>query len=88
MRVFHQCNLHIHGEHSRNNRIVPMLALSEPTAIGLVIAHGNLTATNTTLVIQSKLKFLSFKATLCSFCILKTAASKLVCCFTDLESGE
>nr|XP_020503394.1 sortilin-like [Labrus bergylta] len=34
------CNLHIHGEHSRNNRIVPMLALSEPTAIGLVIAHG------------------------------------------------
>ncbi|XP_073336511.1 sortilin [Pagrus major] len=35
-----RCNLHIHGEHSRNNRIVPMLALSEPTAIGLVIAHG------------------------------------------------
>ncbi|XP_068611668.1 sortilin [Brachionichthys hirsutus] len=34
------CNLHIHGEHSCNNRIVPMLALSEPTAIGLVIAHG------------------------------------------------
>ncbi|XP_076578674.1 sortilin [Chaetodon auriga] len=34
------CNLHIHGEHSRNNHIVPMLALSEPTAIGLVIAHG------------------------------------------------
>ncbi|XP_067437689.1 sortilin [Thunnus thynnus] len=34
------CNLHIHGEHSRNNRIVPMLPLSEPTAIGLVIAHG------------------------------------------------
>uniref|UniRef100_A0A673AZX7 Sortilin-like n=1 Tax=Sphaeramia orbicularis TaxID=375764 RepID=A0A673AZX7_9TELE len=34
------CNLHIHGEHSRNNRIVPMLALTEPTAIGLVIAHG------------------------------------------------
>lgn len=38
---FSQCNLHIHGEHSRRNRIVPMLALSEPTAIGLVIAHGN-----------------------------------------------
>lgn len=37
----HQCNLHIHGEHSRNNRIVPMLALSEPTAVGLVIAHGD-----------------------------------------------
>ncbi|XP_030576200.1 sortilin [Archocentrus centrarchus] len=34
------CNLHIHGEHSRINRIVPMLALSEPTAVGLVIAHG------------------------------------------------
>uniref|UniRef100_A0A665UYS0 Si:dkey-159a18.1 n=1 Tax=Echeneis naucrates TaxID=173247 RepID=A0A665UYS0_ECHNA len=34
------CNLHIHGEHSRNNRIVPMVALSEPTAVGLVIAHG------------------------------------------------
>ncbi|KAF3705163.1 Sortilin Neurotensin receptor 3 [Channa argus] len=35
-----KCNLHIHGEHSRNNRIVPMVALSEPTAVGLVIAHG------------------------------------------------
>ncbi|KAF6718478.1 Sortilin, partial [Oryzias melastigma] len=35
-----QCNLHIHGEHSRKNGIVPMLALSEPTAVGLVIAHG------------------------------------------------
>nr|XP_054595714.1 sortilin [Nothobranchius furzeri] len=35
------CNLHIHGEHSRNIRIVPMLALSEPTAVGLVIAHGS-----------------------------------------------
>ncbi|XP_060931604.1 sortilin [Limanda limanda] len=35
-----KCNLHIHGEHSRNNQIVPMLALSEPMAIGLVIAHG------------------------------------------------
>ncbi|XP_078137726.1 sortilin [Sander vitreus] len=34
------CNLHIHGEHSRKNSIIPMLALSEPTAIGLVIAHG------------------------------------------------
>ncbi|XP_026182806.1 sortilin isoform X2 [Mastacembelus armatus] len=34
------CHLHIHGEHSRNNQIVPMLALSEPTAVGLVIAHG------------------------------------------------
>ncbi|XP_047430952.1 sortilin [Mugil cephalus] len=34
------CNLHIHGEHSRNKGIVPMLALSEPTAVGLVIAHG------------------------------------------------
>uniref|UniRef100_A0A3B3UU92 Si:dkey-159a18.1 n=1 Tax=Poecilia latipinna TaxID=48699 RepID=A0A3B3UU92_9TELE len=36
-----RCNLHIHGEHSRRNQIVPMLALSEPTAIGLVIAHGS-----------------------------------------------
>ncbi|XP_056434364.1 sortilin isoform X1 [Gadus chalcogrammus] len=34
------CNLHIHGEHSRYNQIVPMLPLSEPSAIGLVIAHG------------------------------------------------
>ncbi|XP_032360484.1 sortilin isoform X1 [Etheostoma spectabile] len=34
------CNLHIHGEHSRKNSIIPMLPLSEPTAIGLVIAHG------------------------------------------------
>nr|XP_057933144.1 sortilin isoform X1 [Doryrhamphus excisus] len=34
------CKLHIHGEHSRINRIVPMLLMSEPTAVGLVIAHG------------------------------------------------
>nr|XP_004548363.2 sortilin [Maylandia zebra] len=35
------CNLHIHGEHSRNNHIVPMVTLSEPAAVGLVIAHGS-----------------------------------------------
>ncbi|XP_019898268.2 sortilin isoform X2 [Esox lucius] len=35
------CNLHIHGEHSRFNSITPMLPLSDPTAIGLVIAHGS-----------------------------------------------
>ncbi|XP_056877885.1 sortilin isoform X1 [Takifugu flavidus] len=35
-----KCNLHIHGEHSRNNRMVPMVTLSDSTAIGLVIAHG------------------------------------------------
>uniref|UniRef100_A0A673H831 Si:dkey-159a18.1 n=1 Tax=Sinocyclocheilus rhinocerous TaxID=307959 RepID=A0A673H831_9TELE len=34
------CNLHIHGEHSHFSGITPMLPLSEPTAIGLVIAHG------------------------------------------------
>uniref|UniRef100_A0A3B3ZI37 VPS10 domain-containing protein n=1 Tax=Periophthalmus magnuspinnatus TaxID=409849 RepID=A0A3B3ZI37_9GOBI len=36
-----KCNLHIHGEHSRDDQIVPMLALSEPSAIGLIIAHGD-----------------------------------------------
>ncbi|KAM6984814.1 sortilin [Aplochiton taeniatus] len=35
------CNLHIHGEHSRYNHITPMLPLSEPTATGLVLAHGS-----------------------------------------------
>ncbi|KAM9771626.1 sortilin isoform X1 [Syngnathus typhle] len=35
------CNLHIHGEHSRINHIVPMLLMSDPTAVGLVIAHGS-----------------------------------------------
>uniref|UniRef100_H3D0B0 Si:dkey-159a18.1 n=1 Tax=Tetraodon nigroviridis TaxID=99883 RepID=H3D0B0_TETNG len=35
-----KCNLHIHGEHSRNNRMVPMVTLSDSTAVGLVIAHG------------------------------------------------
>ncbi|KAL0963023.1 hypothetical protein UPYG_G00348590 [Umbra pygmaea] len=35
------CNLHIHGEHSRFNGITPMLPLSDPTAIGFVIAHGS-----------------------------------------------
>ncbi|XP_067283457.1 sortilin isoform X2 [Pseudorasbora parva] len=36
-----KCNLHIHGEHSHFSGITPMLPLSEPTAIGLVIAHGS-----------------------------------------------
>ncbi|XP_051544146.1 sortilin isoform X2 [Myxocyprinus asiaticus] len=35
-----KCNLHIHGEHSHFSGITPMLPLSEPTATGLVIAHG------------------------------------------------
>ncbi|TRY82358.1 hypothetical protein DNTS_015104, partial [Danionella cerebrum] len=35
------CNLHIHGEHSHFSGITPMLPLSEPTAIGLIIAHGS-----------------------------------------------
>ncbi|XP_061663518.1 sortilin isoform X2 [Syngnathoides biaculeatus] len=34
------CNLHIHGEHSRTNHIVPMLLMSEASAVGLVLAHG------------------------------------------------
>ncbi|XP_056093226.1 sortilin isoform X1 [Rhinichthys klamathensis goyatoka] len=36
-----KCNLHIHGEHSHFSGITPMLPLSEPTATGLVIAHGS-----------------------------------------------
>ncbi|XP_056603444.1 sortilin [Triplophysa dalaica] len=36
-----QCNLHIHGEHSPISGITPMLPLSEPTATGLIIAHGS-----------------------------------------------
>uniref|UniRef100_A0A8C6WU42 Si:dkey-159a18.1 n=1 Tax=Neogobius melanostomus TaxID=47308 RepID=A0A8C6WU42_9GOBI len=36
-----KCNLHIHGEHSRNDHLVPMLALSDPSAIGLIMAHGS-----------------------------------------------
>uniref|UniRef100_A0A3P8QUM9 VPS10 domain-containing protein n=1 Tax=Astatotilapia calliptera TaxID=8154 RepID=A0A3P8QUM9_ASTCA len=39
--IYLSCNLHIHGEHSRNNHIVPMVTLSEPAAVGLVIAHGS-----------------------------------------------
>lgn len=36
-----QCNLHIHGEHSHYSGISPMLPLSHPSAVGLIIAHGN-----------------------------------------------
>ncbi|XP_061108257.1 sortilin [Conger conger] len=35
------CNLHIHGEYSRYNGLAPLLPLSDPSAIGLVIAHGS-----------------------------------------------
>ncbi|KAF7694133.1 sortilin isoform X2 [Silurus meridionalis] len=36
-----RCNLHIHGEHSLYSGISPMLPLSDPSAVGLIIAHGN-----------------------------------------------
>lgn len=36
-----QCNLHIHGEHSHYSGISPMLPLSDPSVVGLIIAHGN-----------------------------------------------
>lgn len=51
-----QCNLHIHGEHSRNNRIVPMVALSEATAVGVVIAHG---------ICRAQRRLLTLAATTC-----------------------
>ncbi|KAG9345705.1 hypothetical protein JZ751_008849 [Albula glossodonta] len=35
------CNLHIHGEYSRYNGLAPLLPLSDPSAVGLVIAHGS-----------------------------------------------
>ncbi|XP_030635873.1 sortilin [Chanos chanos] len=35
------CNLHIHGEYSLYSGIIPMLPLSDPAAVGLVIAHGS-----------------------------------------------
>lgn len=35
------CNLHIHGEYSRFNGLAPLLPLSDPSAVGLVIAHGS-----------------------------------------------
>ncbi|KAK3544910.1 hypothetical protein QTP86_029247 [Hemibagrus guttatus] len=36
-----KCNLHIHGEHSHYSGISPMLPLSHPSAVGLIIAHGS-----------------------------------------------
>ncbi|XP_060745353.1 sortilin isoform X2 [Tachysurus vachellii] len=36
-----RCNLHIHGEHSHYSGISPMLPLSHPSAVGLIIAHGS-----------------------------------------------
>ncbi|KAJ8261816.1 hypothetical protein GJAV_G00158740 [Gymnothorax javanicus] len=35
------CNLHIHGEYSRYYRLAPSLPLCDPSAVGLVIAHGS-----------------------------------------------
>lgn len=37
-----QCNLHIHASYSTSLKLnVPMLPLSEPNAVGLILAHGN-----------------------------------------------
>ncbi|XP_017561920.1 sortilin isoform X1 [Pygocentrus nattereri] len=40
-RGVERCNLHIHGEHSLHSSIAPMLPLSDPSAVGLIIAHGS-----------------------------------------------
>ncbi|KAI4897850.1 hypothetical protein NFI96_027496 [Prochilodus magdalenae] len=40
-RSVERCNLHIHGEHSHYSGISPMLPLTDPTAVGLIIAHGS-----------------------------------------------
>ncbi|XP_036432658.1 sortilin isoform X2 [Colossoma macropomum] len=40
-RGVERCNLHIHGEHSLYSGISPMLPLSDPSAVGLIIAHGS-----------------------------------------------
>ncbi|KAK1169010.1 sortilin [Acipenser oxyrinchus oxyrinchus] len=36
-----RCSLHIHGEYSISNQLAPMLPLSDPSAVGLIIAHGD-----------------------------------------------
>ncbi|XP_015207831.2 sortilin [Lepisosteus oculatus] len=36
-----ECNLHIHGEYSRIQDLAPLIPLSDPSATGLVIAHGS-----------------------------------------------
>lgn len=39
---FPQCSLHIHAAYSTSQKLnVPMLPLSEPNAVGLILAHGN-----------------------------------------------
>ncbi|MBN3297303.1 SORT protein, partial [Amia calva] len=35
------CNLHIHGEYSVFNNKAPMTPLSDPSAVGIIIAHGS-----------------------------------------------
>lgn len=38
---FPQCSLHIHASYSISQKLnVPMAPLSEPNAVGIVIAHG------------------------------------------------
>ncbi|KPP60938.1 sortilin-like, partial [Scleropages formosus] len=37
-----KCNLHIHGEYSHAKGLAPVLPLSDPSAVGLIIAHGSL----------------------------------------------
>lgn len=40
-----QCSLHIHAAYSMATRlIVPMLPLSEPNAVGLILAHGTVSS--------------------------------------------
>lgn len=40
--LYLQCNLHIHASYSISQKLnVPMAPLSEPNAVGIIIAHGN-----------------------------------------------
>uniref|UniRef100_A0A8C4X6D0 Sortilin-like n=1 Tax=Erpetoichthys calabaricus TaxID=27687 RepID=A0A8C4X6D0_ERPCA len=44
-----KCNLHIHGEYSKYTDLVPMLPLSDPSAVGLIIAHGSVGSSITSI---------------------------------------
>lgn len=57
-----QCSLHIHAAYSTAMRLnIPMLPMSEPNAVGLILAHGEFTAITSRHICPGQCRHHSYK---------------------------
>lgn len=58
MYLYLQCSLHIHAAYSIATGLnVPMLPLTEPNAVGLILAHGDFSNLNFYLICLGRCVF-------------------------------